>query len=201
MIRSPSGNRQKPATVLDPIDLLAAGAVRAAPRLLGWRLSFGDFSGVIAETEAYASERDLACHASKGITARTRTLYAAPGTLYVYLCYGMHWMLNLVCRKEGRPAAVLIRGLLIDGIEARRSNGPGKITGLLGIDRRHDGLRLGASDCPLRLAPPRNGSPRRRRGERVGVDYAGPYWAHRPWRWWISGFPAVGTRSIPGQQT
>ena len=82
----------------DPVAAsLARPAPLVEPELLGWRLTVHGVSGIIAETEAYQGEEDLACHAAKGRTPRTATLYCAPGTLYVYLCYGMHWMLNVDC--------------------------------------------------------------------------------------------------------
>ena len=174
-----------------PPDLLHQPAPRVAPALLGWRLAANGVSGVVAETEAYHGEEDLACHAAKGRTARTVTLYGAPGTLYVYLCYGMHHMLNLVTDREGQPSAVLIRGLVIDGVDPRRSNGPGKVAKLLGLDRGHNGQALGTT---VVLLPP-DGPPRARRsGPRFGVDYAGPRWAGIRWRWWLAGFPAVQPR-------
>ena len=96
---------------VDPVlSYLSRPAPEVAPGLLGWRLTAHGVSGIIAETEAYQGEEDLACHAAKGRTPRTATLYAAPGTIYVYLCYGMHHLLNLVTDREGVPSAVLIRG-------------------------------------------------------------------------------------------
>ncbi len=176
-------------------NVLAGPAPDTAPRLLGWRLRIGDLSATIAETEAYHGEDDLACHAAKGRTPRSDTLYAEPGTLYVYLCYGIHHLLNLVCDQPGIPSAVLIRGVLIDGVDPRQSNGPGKVTRLLGLTTQtHNRLRLGRSGCPVRLLSPVDPRPILRTGPRVGVDYAGPVWAAKPWRWWISGFPAVGIR-------
>lgn len=175
----------------DLARILSGSAVHAAPRLIGWRLACGDLRGVIAETEAYQSERDLGCHASKGRTPRTETLYARHGTLYVYLCYGMHWMLNLVCDDVDEPAAVLIRGIVVDGVDPRRTNGPGKVTRELGIDRRQHGLALGTAGCPIRVLPPTIRVPRRCRGTRVGIAYAGQVWAGKRWRWWAEGFPAV----------
>ena len=68
-------------------------------------------SGTITEVECYIGETDLACHARFGITERTKMLYGEPGTLYIYLIYGMHWMLNLVTESKGFPAAILIRSL------------------------------------------------------------------------------------------
>lgn len=75
---------------------------------------------IITETEAYRGEDDLACHASKGRTPRTDVMYHSGGVVYVYLIYGMYWMLNFVTSEQDFPAAVLIRGL--GGI-----NGPGRV--------------------------------------------------------------------------
>lgn len=80
----------------------------------------------ISETECYCGEADTACHASKGRTRRTEVLYAKAGTVYVYLCYGIHWLLNIVTGQEGAPEAVLIRACL-------EAPGPGRLTKALGI--------------------------------------------------------------------
>ena len=80
----------------------------------------------ISETECYCGENDTACHASKGRTKRTEVMYMSAGTVYVYLCYGMHWMLNIVTGEENQPEAVLIRA-------CAEANGPGKLTKALGI--------------------------------------------------------------------
>ena len=173
---------------MDAHAMLAHPAPLVAPALLGWRLRTSVASGIIAEVEAYQGEDDLACHASKGRTPRTSVLYAGPGTLYVYLCYGMHHLLNLVTDQVGVPSAVLIRGLIVDGIDARRSNGPGKVARLLAVDRRHHGETLGTT---LGLIPPATPPGEVCCGPRVGVDYAGPVWSAKPWRWWIAGFPVV----------
>ena len=134
---------------------------------------------LITEVEAYDGERDLACHAARGRTRRTETLYAAGGCWYVYLCYGIHEMLNLVVGPAGWPSAVLIRGL--EGI-----SGPGRVTRSLRIDRRWNGLPASPESglwiedrgvrVPARLvcATPR-----------IGVDYAGPVWAAKRWRFLI----------------
>lgn len=131
---------------------------------------------LIAETEAYHSEQDLACHASKGRTPRTDVLYRAGGIWYVYLCYGIHEMLNLVVGPEGFPAAVLIRGL-------HDVTGPGRLTKALGIDRTLNG-KPAAPATGLWLEDPGleiskgwvEATPR------IGVDYAGEVWAAKPWR-------------------
>ena len=75
----------------------------------------------ISETEAYCGEEDTACHAHKGRTPRTEVLYARAGTVYVYLCYGIHWLLNIVTGEEEQPQAVLIRACV-------DAAGPGKLT-------------------------------------------------------------------------
>ena len=80
----------------------------------------------ISETEAYCGENDTACHAHKGRTKRTEVLYADAGTIYIYLCYGMHWLLNIVTGEKEAPQAVLIRACV-------DAPGPGKLTKRLGI--------------------------------------------------------------------
>ena len=135
---------------------------------------------VITETEAYHSELDLACHASKGRTPRTDVLYRGAGIWYVYLCYGIHEMLNLVVGPEDFPAAILIRGVH-DAI------GPGRLTKALKINRGLNGKPADPSsglwleDDGLRFPRARvQATPR------VGVDYAGPVWSAKPWRFVMS---------------
>jgi len=131
---------------------------------------------LITEVEAYDGESDRASHASRGRTRRTEVLYARGGVWYVYLCYGVHEMLNLVVGPPEHPAAVLIRG--VAGIA-----GPGRVTRALGIGRALNGRPvsrksgLWIEDRGVRV-------PRRavRASPRVGVDYAGPVWAAKPWR-------------------
>src|SRR5258705_3161471 len=67
--------------------------------------------GLITETEAYISQKDLACHAWHGLTPRTAPMFGPAGHAYVYFTYGNHWMLNVVTEKEGFPAAVLTRAI------------------------------------------------------------------------------------------
>lgn len=80
----------------------------------------------ISETEAYCGEADTACHAHKGRTKRTEVLYADAGTIYVYLCYGVHWLLNIITGDMDDPQGVLIRACV-------DAEGPGKLTKKLGI--------------------------------------------------------------------
>ena len=131
---------------------------------------------MIVETEAYNGERDLACHARAGRTARTDVLYQPGGIWYVYLCYGIHEMLNLVVGPEGWPAAILIRG-----VEGAR--GPGRVTKALGINRTLNRARVAESsglwieDRGVRVPSAIvSATPR------IGVDYAGPIWSAKLWR-------------------
>ena len=138
----------------------------------------------IVETEAYDGERDLACHASKGKTARTEVLYGEPGRFYVYLCYGMYYLLNVVAREKGYPAGVLIRGIILQ--DGTHINGPGKITKFLKIDRTfHNktaspktGLWFEKRDTKI-LAGSISKS------ARVGVDYAGAVWSKKKYRFFL----------------
>lgn len=108
-------------------------------------------SGVIVETEAYRQD-DPACHAYKGPTMRNRTIFGRPGLAYVYLSYGIHYLINVVCEAEGMGSAVLIRALRPlkgqDLMAARRGrdanlcNGPGRLTQALGLDLSFDGHDL-----------------------------------------------------------
>lgn len=134
----------------------------------------------IVETEAYVGARDLACHASKGCTPRTQVMFGPGGVWYVYLCYGIHEMLNLVVGPQDYPAAILIRG--VEG-----AVGPGRLTKRLGIDRQLNG-KVAAPESGLHLEDHGIVVPRGKIvvGPRVGVDYAGPIWAAKPWRFRIA---------------
>src|SRR4051812_33833526 len=90
---------------------LARPAPVVAPALIGWELVAHGVRARIVETEAYQGEEDLACHASKGRTPRTDLLYREAGTLYLYLVYGLHVLLNIVCDRVGAPSAVLVRAI------------------------------------------------------------------------------------------
>jgi len=130
----------------------------------------------ITETEAYRGVDDLACHASKGRTARTEAMYHIGGVVYVYFIYGMYWMLNIVAGNENDPQAVLIRGL--EGIY-----GPGRITRKLKIDKSFYDEDVTASH---RIWIEDDGFiPQYKTGTRIGVDYAGE-WKYKPWRYTIN---------------
>ncbi len=164
-------------------EFFARGTLRVARELVGKylvrRIGRGVIAGRIIEVEAYVGPQDRACHASKGRTARTEVLFGPPGQAYVYLCYGMYEMLNVVTERDGFPAAVLLRAIECNG---RLIDGPGRLTRALAIDRRlnrHDltvGEDLWFEDRGETL---RRGAVKRH--PRIGVDYAGE-WAKKPWR-------------------
>ena len=161
-------------------DFCSRNTVALARSLIGKHLVV-DTDGergafVITETEAYDGPEDLACHASKGRTKRTETLFGPPGCWYVYLCYGVHEMLNLVTGPVDYPAAILIRGL-------GEVSGPGRLTKHLGIDRRFN-ARTALVETGMWVED-RGSRPNEADIEttpRIGVDYAGDDWANRPYR-------------------
>ena len=127
----------------------------------------------ISETEAYCGESDTACHAHKGRTKRTEVMYAKAGTMYIYLCYGIHWLMNIVTGEEDVPEAVLIRACV-------DANGPGKLTKKLSITGELNGQsvcednRLWIADdgyyCEIYT------------DKRVGIAYAAQEDQDRLWR-------------------
>lgn len=138
-------------------------AIDLARELIGGVLRHGDTAGVIVETEAYLGLDDLAAHASRGLTERTKVLFGPPGRAYVYFIYGMHECLNVVAERAGSPGCVLIRALeplcgLAEMYKRRRwngplkglMNGPGKLTQALAITREHYGQRLDRGELTIR---------------------------------------------------
>ena len=171
-------------------DFFADDARTVAKKLLGCALVHRDRAGIIVETEAYVGPHDLACHARFGPTERTSVMFGPGGVSYVYLCYGIHQMFNIVTGAPGDGQAVLIRAVapyvgLPDDPSLGR--GPGKVTQLLGLDRRHNrrDLAVGELFVAAALAPPRIA-----RGPRIGVAYAGA-WADKPLRFWWRDHAAV----------
>lgn len=154
------------------------GALDVARDLVGKvivrRLSDGTLlSERISETEAYCGEEDKACHASKGRTNRTEILYGDSGFIYVYLCYGMHWLMNVITGEKDMPQGVLIRA-------GEVHDGPAKLTKYLKVNgdfnkrKIYDDSEIWIEDDGFRseivTAP------------RVGIDYAGEYWRDIEWR-------------------
>jgi len=154
-------------------------------------------SGMITETEAYKAPEDKASHAyNNKRTPRTETFYTQGGTAYVYLCYGVHHLFNIVTNKVDVPHAILIRAVQpLEGIEEmllRRNkkkldrtltSGPGTLSQALGISTKHNGLDLVENHIwieeGIKVNPRDIAS-----GPRIGIDYAKEY-VSKPWRFWI----------------
>ena len=127
----------------------------------------------ISETESYCGEADTACHAHKGRTKRTEVLWMESGTVYLYLCYGMHWLLNIVTGEENDPQAVLIRACV-------EAEGPGKLTKKLGINGELNRSSILTSD---RLWIEDDGFRCKvKTDKRVGIGYASQEDQARLWR-------------------
>lgn len=157
-----------------------------AESVIGCELSLGGCGGVIVEAEAYG-QRDPASHSYRGETARCRSMFGPPGTVYVYLLYGLHWCLNLVTEQPGCGAAVLIRAIEpthgIDLMRQRRGveddrllcAGPGRLTQALGITGGIDGMSLAAAGIHVGR---RSSVPDIARVPRIGISQA----TDLPWR-------------------
>ena len=190
-----------------PRSFYSRATLTVARELLGkvlvHRTPKGVTAGMIVETEAYIGEDDPACHAAPGPTRRNAPLYGPPGLAYVYLNYGIHYLVNAVTEAEGHPAAVLIRALApIDGVALMRQRravtadvpdtslcrGPGNLTRAMGITLSDNLLDLVSSRLVIedRGCAVRDISWGPRVGIRVGIE--------RPWRCWVAGHPAVSGR-------
>jgi DNA-3-methyladenine glycosylase len=160
--------------------------------LLGCVLVHGARAGMIVETEAYLGPRDRASHARFGPTPRTRVMFGPGGVTYVYLCYGVHQMFNIVADRDGQAGAVLVRAIApAAGLpdDAATGRGPGKVTRALGLGPAHHGRTL--DDDALHVLRGRRLPPRAIVvTARIGVDYAGA-WARRKLRFAVAGHPAV----------
>lgn len=139
----------------------------------------------VIEVEIYDGLRDRGSHAHRRQTARNAPMFGAAGHWYVYFTYGAHWMLNIVTRGKGYPAALLIR-CLYDPRHARRISGPGRLTKALMINTAHNAKRA-APENGLWIEDRGIQVPRAamRRGARIGIDYAGPYWKRRKLRFYL----------------
>lgn len=164
-------------------SIFLLSATKLAPLLLGKLFCVNTGDGNIkrvriTETEAYFGEEDTACHAHRGRTKRTEILYSKGGKVYVYLCYGMHSLMNIISGPAEHPEGVLIRG--IEGI-----NGPGKLTKHLGINCSHNGIDIttsntiwieddGFSPAEIRTSP------------RIGINYATQEYRDKLWRFYYT---------------
>ena len=151
-------------------DFFAKNTLWVAKNLLGKylcrRLKSGRvIAAMITETEAYKGFDDQASHAAKGRTKRTEVMFGEPGTIYVYLVYGMHYCLNLVTEKKDYPAAVLVRGVA-------EASGPGRVCKYFKIDKKLNGRKLGR-ELWVEDRPNNVSSFKIHASRRIGVDYAG----------------------------
>ena len=153
--------------------------------------------GLITETEAYISEKDLACHAKTGLTPRTKVMFSEPGHAYVYFTYGNHWMLNAVTEQEGFPAAVLIRAIqLMEGVDimmerrqGRDTFGPGKLCQAMGIGKGENRVDLTTSTSGLWIeAGLKVPNSLVTKGPRVGLNNTPEPWLSKPWRFLVKGW-------------
>jgi DNA-3-methyladenine glycosylase len=178
-------------------EFFAQPAVEVASALIGTvmvRRAAGVWRRVrIVETEAYLGPRDLASHASKGLTRRTEVLFGPPGRAYVYFVYGMHWMFNVVCSKEGDGQAVLVRAAEpLDGWTADLT-GPAKLARALEITGLDNGCDL--TGRAMYFTADVDHRPRIVRSRRIGIDYA-RHWKNRRLRF-IDAASPVSMR-LPG---
>ncbi len=183
-------------------------ALKVAEELLGKylvrRYRGKNISAIITEVEAYDGPSDKGSHASRGMTTRNKIMFGSAGRWYIYFTYGIHWMVNIVTGKEGYPAAVLIRG--VEGIHPVRNlaravrapkgpmgraiyngiNGPARVTKFFHIDKKLNGKmadkrsELWIEDRGIRIKKSEI-----KKYPRVGIDYAGPIWSKKPYRFSI----------------
>jgi DNA-3-methyladenine glycosylase len=183
-----------------PRDFYNRSTLTVARELIGARLirilEGVKLIGLITETEAYISGKDLACHAKAGRTPRTAVMFEEPGHAYVYFTYGNHWMLNVVTERVGFPAAVLIRAIQpIEGVDImleRRSGrdtfGPGKLCQAMGITKSENGVDLTETTGGLWIeAGVKVPNSTVTKGPRVGLNNTPEPWLSKPWRFLVKG--------------
>jgi DNA-3-methyladenine glycosylase len=198
-----------------PHSFYGRPTLKVAEDLLGkvlmHRTPEGTASGVIVETEAYIGEDDPACHASFGRTARSAPLFGPPGFAYVYLNYGVHYLMNAVTEADGYPGAVLLRALQpLEGIELMKRRrapdgraidehdlcrGPGNLTKALGITITDNRLDLMTSTLTIENRGISVGTIAT--GPRIGIRVA----VERPWRYWVEGHRSVSAHRRPAPPT
>lgn len=158
-------------------DFFHRDCLEAAPELVGKLIirstPEGEIILRITETEAYRGEEDTACHASKGRTPRTELLYREAGIIYVYLCYGCHWLMNVITGEREQPQGILIRA-------CRDYPGPGRLTKALKIDKSFNGASI--CENPIICIADDGYRPEIVRLKRVGINYATPEYRDILWR-------------------
>ena len=203
------------------INFFNRDTVVVAKELLGKylvrRINGKVIAAKITETEAYCGQHDLACHASKGLTERTKIMFGPPGHAYVYLIYGMYHCLNVVTGEKGCPEAVLIRGCELKSIKYKvlsikeikkrpirntkyiilntKLDGPGKLCRALNIDRNLNGVDI-CKNNELWIEDSGEKPSGIKRGKRIGVDYAGK-WKDKLWRFFVD--PALNKDITPSR--
>ena len=211
-----SGSQRLPESFFLTPDVVAV-AKRLLGKVIVTNLDGGLSKGRIVETEAYRAPDDRACHAwNNRRTKRTETMFARGGTAYVYLCYGIHHLFNVVTGPEGTAHAVLVRGLEplynaelmlsrrnMDRVKPQLSGGPGVLSKAMGISTDLDGTYMPDLHSPLWLEDDgfRVSTENLVTGTRVGVDYAGER-AFAPWRFSIRNnrFVSRGKGADPDRQ-
>lgn len=185
--------------ILKPKFFQSDNVVGLARQLIGYRIytNINDqlTSGIVTETEAYAGQGDKACHAHLGrFTKRTSVMYEPGGIAYIYLCYGIHHLFNIVTNTKGKADAILIRAFEpqngIDTMLKRRgkstldktlTSGPGNVSKALGLDKSHNQNSVCSKQIGFESTKPKNLEVVET--TRVGIDYAGDD-AKLPWRFY-----------------
>lgn len=165
-----------------PVSFFMREVTKVAPELLGKMLVRKFKDGrvqkfLITETEAYRGRDDKACHAHKGLTKRTEVMFREGGLVYVYLIYGMYWLLNIVTGNETDASAVLIRGV-------ENISGPGRVGKVLELDKTFYSEDLSTSNRIW--IEDSNKNAEYKAVPRVGIDYAGEPWISIPWRFIVT---------------
>jgi DNA-3-methyladenine glycosylase len=186
-----------------PESFYARDTVEVARDLIGKTLVRQEgenrISGLIIETEAYRGEEDLACHCRAGRTSRTEIMYGPAGRAYVYLIYGMYWLLNIVTEEAGKPGAVLIRAIEpLEGLniiaerragQARKNwtDGPGKLSRALNIEEELNGLNVTSAPGPLFITSGKTVKlDTVQAGPRVGLGSVPEPWRSKAWRFMVN---------------
>ncbi len=165
--------------------------LKVAKELLGKyiirRVGKRELVGKIIEVEAYIGPQDKAAHSYNGkITPRNKIEYLIGGYIYIYLVYGMYWQLNIITAGKGKPECVLVRAIEPEKEEISMANGPGKLCRYLKLDKSFYGedlvksKRIWLEDRGEKIKPSQILAT-----ARIGIDYAGLYWARRKWRFLI----------------
>lgn len=215
-IPTDTGEETPPFSAL-PRSFFLPSAEIVAPKLLGnWLVRRSEdgniLGGIIVEVEGYL-RGDPACHAFKGLSERTKSMFGPPGHSYVYLIYGFHFCMNAVCMPAGQAEGILLRALQplwgLETMRARRggavdrhlASGPGKLCAALAITRALDGTDLCSTESPVFIAE----NPERRKTlkqlgpivqtTRVGISQAADW----PLRWYLRGSHHVSKKAKPSE--